>query len=123
MNIDLTDEETAALLRELDGIIASDRYFLSPAGADVEGDQKQDPAGASAKGATAAQALRAAAGRQPATRVRPEHARRPTGARRNGNRGEIQTGASSDARPRGFAVIGSSPIPPRWPVYTVPRLI
>jgi hypothetical protein len=30
MNIDLTDEETAALLRELDGIIASDRYILSP---------------------------------------------------------------------------------------------
>jgi hypothetical protein len=30
MNIDLTDEETAALLRELDGIIANDRYFLSP---------------------------------------------------------------------------------------------
>jgi hypothetical protein len=30
MNIDLTDEETAALLRELDGIIANNRYFLSP---------------------------------------------------------------------------------------------
>jgi hypothetical protein len=30
MNLDLTDEETAALLRELDGIIANDRYFLSP---------------------------------------------------------------------------------------------
>jgi hypothetical protein len=30
MNIDLRDEETAALLGELDGIIASDRYFLSP---------------------------------------------------------------------------------------------
>ena len=30
MNIDLTDEETAALLRELDGIIENDRYFLSP---------------------------------------------------------------------------------------------
>jgi hypothetical protein len=29
MNIDLTDEEAAALLRELDGIIDSDRYFLS----------------------------------------------------------------------------------------------
>jgi hypothetical protein len=29
MNNDLTDQETAALLRELDGIIASDRYFLS----------------------------------------------------------------------------------------------
>jgi hypothetical protein len=30
MNIDLTDEETAALLRELDGIIANDPYLLSP---------------------------------------------------------------------------------------------
>jgi hypothetical protein len=30
MNIDLTDEETAALLRELDGIVANDRYFRSP---------------------------------------------------------------------------------------------
>jgi hypothetical protein len=29
MNLDLTDEETAALLRELDGIIDADRYFLS----------------------------------------------------------------------------------------------
>jgi len=30
MLIDLTEEERAALLRELDGIIAMDRYFLSP---------------------------------------------------------------------------------------------
>ena len=30
MILDLTEEETAALLRELDNIIASDRYFLSP---------------------------------------------------------------------------------------------
>jgi hypothetical protein len=30
MTVDLTEEETAALLRELDGIIANDRYFLSP---------------------------------------------------------------------------------------------
>ena len=29
MNLYLTDEETAALLRELDGIIDGDRYFLS----------------------------------------------------------------------------------------------
>jgi hypothetical protein len=28
MNLDLTDEEAAALLRELDGIIDGDRYFL-----------------------------------------------------------------------------------------------
>ncbi len=30
MNLDLADEETAALLRELDSIIDGDRYFLSP---------------------------------------------------------------------------------------------
>jgi hypothetical protein len=30
MNLDLTDEETAALLRELDALIDGDRYFLSP---------------------------------------------------------------------------------------------
>jgi hypothetical protein len=30
MNLELTDEETAALLRELDGLIDGDRYFMSP---------------------------------------------------------------------------------------------
>ena len=30
MNLDLTDEETAALLCELDGLIDGDRYFVSP---------------------------------------------------------------------------------------------
>jgi len=30
MTLDLTEEEAAALLRELDNIIANDRYFLSP---------------------------------------------------------------------------------------------
>jgi hypothetical protein len=30
MNLELTDDETAALLRELDGLINGDRYFLSP---------------------------------------------------------------------------------------------
>jgi hypothetical protein len=30
MNLELTDEETAALLREPDGLIDGDRYFLSP---------------------------------------------------------------------------------------------
>ena len=29
MKLDLTDEEAAALLRELDNIIDGDRYFLS----------------------------------------------------------------------------------------------
>jgi len=30
MNLDLIDEEAAALLKELDGLIDGDRYFLSP---------------------------------------------------------------------------------------------
>ena len=30
MNLDLTDEETAAPLRELDGLIDDDRYFMPP---------------------------------------------------------------------------------------------
>ena len=30
MNLALTDDETAVLLRELDGLIDGDRYFLSP---------------------------------------------------------------------------------------------
>src|SRR5207245_11654628 len=30
MNLDLTDEETAALLQELDSLIDGDRYFMSP---------------------------------------------------------------------------------------------
>ena len=30
MNLDLTNEETAALLKELNGLIDGDRYFLSP---------------------------------------------------------------------------------------------
>jgi len=30
MNLDLSDEEMAALLRELDRIIENERYFLSP---------------------------------------------------------------------------------------------
>jgi hypothetical protein len=29
MNLDITDEETAALLQELDGLIDGDRYFMS----------------------------------------------------------------------------------------------
>ena len=30
MHLDLTDEETALLLRELNALIDGDRYFLSP---------------------------------------------------------------------------------------------
>ena len=42
MDFDLTDEEAAALLRELDGFIDGDRYFLSNAYQDFEGDPRQD---------------------------------------------------------------------------------
>jgi len=37
MNIELTDEETAALIRELNEIVWSDRYFLSPRIKTLEG--------------------------------------------------------------------------------------
>jgi hypothetical protein len=30
MHLDLTDDQAAVLLRELDGIIDADKYFLSP---------------------------------------------------------------------------------------------
>jgi hypothetical protein len=30
MNLDLTDDETVALLREVDALIDGDRYFMSP---------------------------------------------------------------------------------------------
>jgi hypothetical protein len=49
MNLELTDEETAALLRELDGLIDGDRYFLSPRIKNPEGDPRQDQAGAGAR--------------------------------------------------------------------------
>jgi hypothetical protein len=54
MNLDLTDEEAAALLRELNGLIDGDRY---------EGDPRQDQAGAGARAvASAAEAICATAG-------------------------------------------------------------
>jgi hypothetical protein len=74
MNIDLTDEETAALLRELDGIIASDRYFLSPRVQTLKAIRNKIRPEPPLKATTDAQALRAAASRPPPTRVRSEHA-------------------------------------------------
>jgi hypothetical protein len=62
MNLDLTDEETKALLRELDGIVDSDRYFLSPPHQDVTSDPGQDQTGAGARAPAAAEGVRAAAG-------------------------------------------------------------
>ena len=40
MTLDLTDEEAAALLKELNGIIDADRYFLSDRIKDPEGDPR-----------------------------------------------------------------------------------
>jgi len=62
VNLDLTDDEAAALLRELDGLIDGDRYFLSPRIKNPEGDPRQDQAGAGARAvAPAAEAICAAA--------------------------------------------------------------
>jgi hypothetical protein len=49
MNLELTDKEAAALLRELNGIIDGDRYFLSPRIRTFESDPSQDPTGARAR--------------------------------------------------------------------------
>ncbi len=44
MRLDLSDEETTALLKELDDIIQSDRFFPLAAHTDVEGDPRQETA-------------------------------------------------------------------------------
>jgi hypothetical protein len=46
MILDLSDEETNALVRLLKATIDDDRYPLSPADHDVEGDPRERPAGA-----------------------------------------------------------------------------
>jgi hypothetical protein len=46
MRLDLTDDEAAALIRELDRIIQDDRYPLSPRNFDIEGYPRQAPTGA-----------------------------------------------------------------------------
>jgi hypothetical protein len=79
MNIDLTEEEAAALLGELDGIIANDRYFLSPRItilkailAKIRPEPIREPLPPPKhKRAAACDSSRTA------TRVRSEHARRP----------------------------------------------
>jgi hypothetical protein len=79
MNLDLTDEEAAALLRELDGLIDGDRYFLSPRHQDPESDPRQDQAGAGARAAaSASEAICATASDRQA-----ETTRRPLTAGRN----------------------------------------
>jgi hypothetical protein len=61
MNIDLSDD-AALLLRELDGVIDGDRYFLSAPHPHLEGDPRLDSALSGAGAAAAVEALRAAAG-------------------------------------------------------------
>jgi hypothetical protein len=63
MNLELTDDETAALLRELDGLIDSDRYFHVAAHQHPEGNPSQDQAGAGAQAvASATEAICATSG-------------------------------------------------------------
>src|SRR6516162_5274659 len=57
MHLDLTEEETAALLKELDGLIDGDRYFLSSRIKTLRATRA-----ASRAAATTAQAVRATAG-------------------------------------------------------------
>jgi hypothetical protein len=54
MNLDLTDAEAALLLKELNGIIDGDRYFLSERIRTLKGNPRQDQAGAGARAFTAA---------------------------------------------------------------------
>ena len=42
MNLDLTDHEAALLLKELNGIIDGDRYFLYNRIKTLKGDTRQD---------------------------------------------------------------------------------
>jgi hypothetical protein len=45
MNLELNDEQTEALARELDQIIRNDRHFLGPRIQDLEGDPREAVAG------------------------------------------------------------------------------
>jgi len=69
MNLELTEEEAAFLLRELDHIIDGDRYFLVAADQNLEGDPREDQTGAGTRAAAAAaQALYPAACEETALR-------------------------------------------------------
>ena len=63
MNLDLTDHEAAALLKELNGLIDGDRYFLSDRIKTLKAIRaKMRPEPARAASAAAAEALRPDAG-------------------------------------------------------------
>jgi hypothetical protein len=72
MTLDLSDEEAAALLAELDHIIDGDRYPLSPRIRTPDGDPRQAAAAAGARTAAAAEGVCAAARGPASTRVRSE---------------------------------------------------
>jgi hypothetical protein len=57
MSLELTDEEAAALVRELDEIARNDRYPLSPRIQALRGGAREDPAGVGPRTAPRAQAL------------------------------------------------------------------
>ena len=79
MKLDLNDDETLALLRELDTIIENDRFFSVTAHPDLESDPRQDPTGPGAGAATPAQAIRAAASeRRPEATARMKSEAGPT---------------------------------------------
>jgi hypothetical protein len=60
MQLDLTDEEIAALARLLTNTIDADRYPLSPR-SDIEGHSREDPTGAGPRAHATAEGLCAAA--------------------------------------------------------------
>jgi hypothetical protein len=70
MNLDLTDEETAAPTQELHDIVESDRYPLSPPHPHPESDRRPAQAGAGSRALGAAEGLCAAVERPlPETRL------------------------------------------------------
>src|SRR5437879_5217944 len=77
MNLELTDEETAAPLRELDGIIDSDRYFMPQRIKTLKAIRAKIRLGACARSIAAAEAFRATAGDSGAETARGAMKSRP----------------------------------------------
>jgi hypothetical protein len=73
MNLDLTNEETAALLRELDNIIDKRPLPALAPHPDPEGDPREAQAGAAPRARTAPEALRTTARGQTAVGARASH--------------------------------------------------
>jgi hypothetical protein len=64
INLDLSEEEGSALTNELDTTVRNDRYPLAPRIQALEGDPREDQAGALPRTAAGTQALRVAASGQ-----------------------------------------------------------